>query len=65
MSYNKDDFFRWVVSALLSLIAFFGLQIRLDQSDFSCRLRVLELQNARMMERLGIQETAKIVDLPP
>jgi len=64
-AYTKDDFFRWVITAFLSLIAFFGLQIRLDQADMSCRLRVLELQNARIMERMGIQEHVKNVDLPP
>lgn len=65
MSINKDDIFRTIIGIVLSLLAFIGMQIRCEQADMLARLRVLELQNARIMERLGIIETTESVDKMP
>jgi len=65
MSISKDWLFQTVITILLSLLCFFGAQIWSKQADFDCRLRTLELQNARIMERMGIKETAFLTDIPP
>jgi len=65
MTIDRDDIFRTVIGIVLSLLAFIGYGIKVDQADISCRLRAVELQNARIMERLGITDIVKNAQLPP
>ncbi len=51
----KDDIFKTVVAVLLSLLAWIGNGIRTEQIDMACRLRLVELQQVRIMERMGIE----------
>jgi hypothetical protein len=61
----KDYIFQTVISVLLSIIAFFCMQIKLDLADQGRRLRLLEINQARLMERMGIMDKAVSVDKPP
>ncbi len=54
MSVSKDDVFRTIIAVVIALLAYIGNGIRTEQIDQGCRLRIVELQQARMMERLGI-----------
>jgi hypothetical protein len=58
----KEDLFRYLFAALMSLITFFGAQIWSNQADMACRIRSIELQQARIMERLGITDSSASVD---
>jgi len=51
---SRDDVFKVVLAALLSLCTYIGHGMQVSQADISCRLRIVELQQARIMERLGI-----------
>lgn len=62
MSINRDDIFRIVIAVVLSLLAFIGNEIRSEQIDINCRLRTVELNQARIMERMGIQNIASSVE---
>lgn len=53
------------MSVLISLVGFVALNICHNQSLLSDRLRTLELNQARIMERLGITNVAKNVENPP
>ena len=54
MRISKDDIFRTVIATVLSLLAFIGLGIRSEQIDIGARLRIVEINQARIMERLGV-----------
>ena len=52
---SKDDIFKAIVTALLSILSFIGMGIHSQQSDVACRLRIVELNQARIMERMGVE----------
>jgi hypothetical protein len=52
---NHDDVFRIIVSIILSLLAYIGQGIKIEQVDISSRLRLLEINQARIMDRMGIE----------
>jgi len=51
---NRDDVFRTVIAIILSLLAYIGNGIRNEQNDMACRLRNVEINQARIMERMNI-----------
>ena len=51
---SRNDFYKSLIVALLSLLAFIGNGIHTQQTDIASRLRTVELNQARLMERLGI-----------
>jgi len=53
-SISRDDVFKVVISVLLSLLSYIGLGIHNQQADISQRLRIVELNQARIMERMGV-----------
>jgi len=58
---NHDNIFRLVITVILSLLAYIAFGIRAQQTDFSKRLRIVEINQARIMERLGVTEIGKPV----
>jgi len=52
---NHDDVFRIIVSIILSLLTYIGQGIKTEQADISSRLRLLEINQARIMDRMGIE----------
>lgn len=61
---SNNWIFQTVITILLSLLTFIAAQIWCQQRDMSGRIRLLELQQVRMMERLGIADVAKSVENP-
>lgn len=61
MSVSKDDVFRTVIAVVISLLAYIGNGIRTEQIDMGCRLRILEIQQARIMERMGIEPIVSVL----
>jgi hypothetical protein len=59
MSISKDDVFKTLITALLSLVVWIGVNVLDNQKDFSCRLRIVELNQARIMERMSIKPVSK------
>lgn len=55
MSVSKDDIFRTLIAVVLSLLAFICNSIRTEQADLGSRLRIVELNQARIMERMGVE----------
>ena len=43
-----------MLAIILSLLAYIGHGIKSEQIDMACRLRSLEISQARIMERMGI-----------
>jgi hypothetical protein len=60
MSVSKDDVFRTVIAMVLSLLAYIGHGIKSEQIDMACRLRSLEISQARIMERMGIEQVSSL-----
>jgi len=58
MHISKDDTFRTVIAVVLSLLAYIGLGIRSEQIDIGARLRIVEINQGRIMERLGVNPIA-------
>ena len=56
MSVSKDDVFRTVLAVVISLLAYIANDIRTEQLDMACRLKFVEIQQARIMERMGIDD---------
>lgn len=54
MKVIRNDIYKSLIVALLSLLAFIGNGIHTQQTDIASRLRVVELNQARIMERLGV-----------
>ena len=52
---DRNDIFKTLIVVLLSLLAFIGKGIHTQQTDISCRLRIVELNQARIMERMGVK----------
>jgi len=60
MHISKDDTFRTVIAVVLSLLAYIGLGIRSEQTDIGARLRIVEINQGRIMERLGVNPVARL-----
>jgi len=58
MKIIRNDFYKSLIVALLSLLAFIGNSIHTQQTDIASRLRIVELNQARIMERMGIEPMA-------
>ena len=61
---NHDDVFRIIVSIILSLLAYIGQGIKTEQADISSRLRLLEINQARIMDRMGIEAASDQLGSP-
>lgn len=55
MSISKDDIYKLLITCLLSLIVYIGTGMLENQTDISRRLRIVELNQARLMERIGVK----------
>jgi len=54
MNIIRNDIYKTLIVALLSLLAFIANSIHTQQVDIAGRLRTVELNQARIMERMGI-----------
>ena len=54
MSVNRDDIYKVLFSCILGLLIYIGSSILDTQRDIACRLRIVELNQARIMERMDI-----------
>jgi len=61
---SRDDIFKVVITSLLSLLAYIGSSMQSSQADIVCRMRLMEIQQARIMERLGIEASAEPASSP-
>jgi len=61
---NHDDVFRIIVSIILSLLAYIGQGIKTEQVDIAYRLRLLEINQARIMDRMGIEAASDQLGSP-
>jgi len=61
---NHDDVFRIIVSIILSLLTYIGQGIKTEQADISSRLRLLEINQARIMDRMGIEAASDQLGSP-
>ena len=52
--FNHHDLLRLLLAALLSVLAWIGLEIRAEQVNIANRLRLVELNQAKIMTVLGI-----------
>ena len=55
MKVIRNDIYKSLIVALLSLLAFIGNGIHTQQTDIASRLRIVEINQARIMERMGIE----------
>jgi hypothetical protein len=65
MAFKKDDILGYVIGLLLSLLVFIASSIKYEQIDIAARLRAVEIQNARIIERLGILDDTLSVAKKP
>ena len=54
MKVIRNDVYKSLIVMLLSLLAFIANSIHTQQVDIAGRLRLVELNQARIMERMGI-----------
>jgi len=54
MKVIRNDIYKSLIVALLSLLAFIANGIHTQQADIASRLRIVELNQARIMERMGV-----------
>lgn len=62
MSISKDDIYKVLITSLLSLIVYIGVGVLNNQEDISCRLRIVELNQARLMERIGVKPVSFLAE---
>lgn len=62
MSISTDNVFKVLITSLLSLIVWIGSSVVDNQKDISRRLRIVELNQARIMERIGVKQTSNNPD---
>ena len=56
--FNVHDILRAILIVLLSLVAWIGRGIHTQQADIDRRLRVVELNQAKMMGVMGVEPCA-------
>ena len=64
MKVIRNDIYKTLIVALLSLLAFIGNGIHTQQTDIASRLRIVELNQARIMDRMGIEAASEQLGLP-
>ncbi|MBE3144111.1 MAG: hypothetical protein IMZ61_09345 [Planctomycetes bacterium] len=55
MKVIRNDIYKALIVSLLSLLAFIGNGIHTQQTDIASRLRIVEINQARIMDRMGIE----------
>jgi len=55
---SRDDVFRAAIMMALSLFSYVGHGISTQQADIACRLRIVELNQARIMQQMGVEVIA-------
>ncbi len=64
MNLNSSTVFRFGATILLSLIAWIGKDIRAEQFEFKWRLRIVEMNQVKIMANMGIEPCGLPQKLP-